>query len=69
MKVTKERAAEVLAEVRKTGEMIRSESIGRKMKVEEYTSAGWTYIFLFCDGALCKIEESNHRELIECWVK
>ena len=39
------------------------------MKLETYEENGWTYKVFYDNGTPKKIEEYNHRELIEIYVK
>ena len=66
MKVNREKANRVYKEVKQSG-TVKSErtKITRTLEIEVIVLDGWEYTFYFLKGALVKIEEYNHRELIE----
>ena len=70
MKVNKEEINKVYNEVKENG-IVKSErtKITRTMEIEVIVSDGWEYTFYFLKGVLVKIEEYNHRELIEVTVE
>lgn len=66
MKVNREKANRVYKEVKQSG-TVKSErtKITRTLEIEVIVLDGWEYTFYFLKGTLVKIEEYNHRELIE----
>ena len=63
MTITTNKANELFNEVKERGTLIKEER-----GAITYNLDGWTYTFFFYNG-IKKIEESNHREFIEVWVK
>ena len=69
MKISREKAIEVYEDVRKNGEEKRKrDKVTRRIEEEKYIAVGWEYTFYFCEGTIVKIEEYNHREIIEVYV-
>jgi len=67
MFISKEKAKSIYDEVTKNNN-VTIEKQG-KIRTEKVSFDGWDYSFMFCENELKKIEEYNHRELIEAYVK
>lgn len=67
MTITIEKANEILNNLKDF--LVDEVSLSRGMKLETYEENGWTYKVFYDNGTPKKIEEYNHRELIEIYVK
>lgn len=69
MTITKLEAREVFKNVTENNEDTKIIKIGKHIKIVEAKHDNWEYKFMFHDDVLKKIEEYNHRELIEVTVQ
>ena len=68
MKISKMRANITMNEVINKGEFVKEVKVTNSITCKVYKCDGWEYTFFSINGELTKIEEYNHRELIEVYV-
>lgn len=70
MKISMNKAKEILTDLKANGEVIYEDvKITNTITKSVYIMNGWEYVLIFESGVLKKIEEGNHRELIEAYVE